>query len=200
MWPNYSPPNNTTNPNLSRGTKNSTWSDSQIPRNYKDDTRVPSEILLSRVGQTYQKIGNNLPRMHQIQTNQNTTNTPKNDQPHRFLNGIRIHTGDRRTAQLTEISRISTHHHDDRCILTLSLCIPNAKYDGTNRGQMHHRRHDETRLPSHHNNFRKRITVHSRGGPGDNQDTRHRNQTCNHKTCANNRHSRNGPMPQSKLH
>ena len=39
---------------------------------------------------------------------------------------------------ISRISRIPTHHHDERCILTLPLRIPNAKHDGTKNGKMHH--------------------------------------------------------------
>ena len=96
----------------------------------------------------------------------------------------------RHTAKPTVVQWIPTHHHDDGRLFTLPFRIPDTGYDSENSNTMHHRRNDNTLLPTIRHPNRQRITVQIRSNQPNSPNVKHTDQPCLNKACPNNRHLR----------
>ena len=76
--------------------------------------------------------------------------------------GTRRYTRNRHTAKPTKLCRIPEHCHNDRCVLTLPIRIPDAECHCENNRTMHCRRHDQTCISANFNFVRQRLTIQIR--------------------------------------
>ena len=151
MWPSHTSSN--TNPRTSdyRTPKSDPRTNGKTHRNRQNDPRMHIEILLPWLSKTNQTIVTTMRRLNQIQKNQQKSDQTKKDQQYRTRPGTGRHFRNRHITEPTKFSRIPKHCNDDRCILKIPFCIPNAEYYSENIWTMYCRCHDETRISANAN-------------------------------------------------
>ena len=99
----------------------------KTPWYHKNDPRMQIEILLLRIGEKNQTMGNKLQRVYQIQKNQQLSKETKNEQKHRKCLGTRRHPRNRHTTKSFQLCRLSQRFYHYRRVFAISIRLPNAE-------------------------------------------------------------------------